>query len=302
MCGYCIEGGITLDFIERQRISEKIEFENNWVPIYLQESMNFPEIIDKIKTFDNFPGSIDIAFYRLWETFLNQEYSGIFNCLVNEYGDKAIDDYLVGLKNNYHNENWKYLGVSELYINKSSWDHFLGNVNQLIEDSESTLKSYFDFWICGENKEISDPEKRMEETGIMDPIENTAPKDWDSFYTLFPIVFFSFLIIKRFKNDSATLRRIALQSPHDVPDFLGYDLWLQRKAFVVCVKNYGIQFVLDNYDDIRLELIYYALLKDSICTEDLDVLNNHISSHEHWVNGVDSDSVVELINSLKSTA
>jgi len=306
MCGYCIEGSITLDFIERQRMSEKIEFENNWVPIYLQESMNFPEIIDKIKTFDNFPGSIDIAFYRLWETSLNQEYSGIYHCLVNEYGDKAIDDYLEGLKNNYHNENWKSLGGSELYINKGGWDHFLGNVNQLIEDSESTLKSYFDFWICGESKEFSDPEKRMEETGIMDPIENTTPKDWDSFYTLFPIVFFSFLIIKRFKNDSEILRRIALQSPHDVPDFLGYDLWLQRKAFVVCVKNYGIQFVLDNYDDIRLELIYYALLKDSICAEDLDVLldvlNNHISSHEHWVNGVDSDSVVELINSLKSIA
>ncbi len=302
MCGYCIEGSITLDFIESQRISEKIEFENNWVSIYVQESMNFPEVIDKIKTFDNFPGSIDIAFCRLWEMSLNQEYSGIYHCLVNEYGDKSIDDYLFGLKNNYHNENWKSLGGSELYINKGGWDYFLGNVNQLIEDSESTLKSYFDFWICGESKEISDPEKRMEETGIMDPIENTTPKDWDSFYTLFPIVFFSFLIIKRFKNDSEILRRIALQSPHDVPDFLGYDLWLQRKAFVVCVKNYGIQFVLDNYDDIRLELIYYALVKDAICAEDLDVLNNHISSHEHWVSGVDSDSVVELINSLKSIA
>ncbi|MBK8640475.1 MAG: hypothetical protein IPN92_20125 [Chromatiaceae bacterium] len=302
MCGYCIEGGVTLDFIERQRVSEKLEFENNWVPIYLQESTNFPEIIDRIKAFDNFPGSIDIAFYRLWEAFLNQEHDGIYHRLANEYGEKAIKDYLVGLKSNYHNENWKFLGDSELYIKKGSWEHYLGNVNQLIDDSESTLKSYLDFWICGENKEISDPEKRIEETGIMDPIENTTPKDWNSFYTLFPVVFFSFLIVKRFKNDSDFLRRIALESPHDVPDFLGYDLWLQRKAFVVCVKNYGIQFILDNYDDIRLELIYYTLIKESFCVADLDEIKDHILSHEHWVNGVDSDSVVELINNLESIA
>lgn len=302
MCGYCIEGGVTLDFIERQRASEKLEFENNWISIYLQESSDFPEIIGKLKNFDNFHGSIDIAFYRLWEELINQEYSGIYHCLANEYGAKAINDYLVRLKNNYHNENWKSLGDSELYINRGSWEHYLGNVNQLIDDSEFTLKSYLDFWICGVNKEICDPEKRMEETGIMDPIENTTPKDRDSFYTLFPVVFFSFLIVKRFKNDSDILRRIALESPHDVPDFLGYDLWLQRKAFVVCVKNYGIQFVLDNYDDIRLELIYYTLLKDTFCAEDLDVLKNHVLSHVHWVNGVDSDSVVQLINRLKSIA
>jgi hypothetical protein len=302
MCGYCIEVGVTLDFIERQRMSEKIEFENHGLLVYLQESINFPEIIDKTKTFYGFSCSIDIAFCRLWEAFLNQEHSGIYHCLVNGYGEKVIDDFLLGLRNNYHNENWKSLGDKELYINKRSWDHFFGNVNQLIENSESTLKSYSDFWICGQNKEISDPEKRMEETGIMDPTEDTTPKDRDSFYTLFPIVFFSFLIIKRFKNDSEILSRIALESPHDVPDFSGYDLWLQRKAFVVCVKNYGIQFVLDNYDDIRLELICYALLKDSICAEDLGVLSNHISSHEHWVSGVDSDSVLELINTLKSIA
>ncbi len=302
MCGYCIEGGVALNFIANENSSNNEELDNNWISIYLQESTHFPETISKLKNFDNFHGSIDIALYRLWEAFLNQEHSGIYHCLVNEYGAKATNYYLMGLKNNYHNENWKSLGDSELYINRGRWEHFLRNVNQLIEDSESTLKSYLDFWICGENKEISDPEKRMEETGIINPIENTTPKEPDSFYTLFPVVFFSFLIIKRFKNDSKILRRIALESPHDVPDFLGYDLWLQRKAFVVCVKKYGIQFVLDNYDDIRLELIYYSLLKESFCVVDLDALKSHLLSHEHWVNGVDSDSVVELINNLKSIA
>lgn len=302
MCGYCIEGGVALSFIENENSSNNEELENNWLSIYIQESSHFPEIIGKLKNFDNFQGSIDVAFCRLWEVLLNQENSGIYHCLVNEYGAKAVNKYLASMKNNYHNESWKSLGDNELYINGDRLEQYLGSVNQLIEDSESTLKSYLEFWICGKNKEISDPQKRLEETGIMDPIEDTTPKDWDSFYILFPVVFFSFLIIKRFKNDSEILRRIALESPHDVPDFLGYDLWLQRKAFIVCVKNYGIQFVLDNYDDIRLELIYYALLKDSICAEDLNALNNHISSNEHWVNGVDSDSVVELINSLKSIA
>lgn len=302
MCGYCNEGAVVLNFIKNENSSNNEELENNWISNYLQESRHFPEIISKLKNFDNFQGSIDVTFYRLWEAILNQENSGIYHCLVNEYGAKEVNNYLTSLGNNYHNEGWKSLGDSELYINGHRFKQYLGNVNQLIEDSESTLKSYLEFWICGKNKQISDPQRRMEETGIMDPIQNTTPKDWDSFYTLFPTAFFSFLIIKRFRNDSEILRRIALESPHDVPDFLGYDLWLQRKSFVACVKNYGIQFVLDNYDDIRLELIYYALLKDSICAEDLDALNNHISSHEHRVNGVDSNAVVELINSLKSKA
>lgn len=302
MCGYCIEGAVALNFIENENSLNNEELENNWISIYIQESRHFPEIISKLKNFDNFQGSIDVAFYRLWEALLNQENSGIYHCIVNDYGVKAVNNYLTSLRSNCHNEGWKSLADSELYINADRLEQYLGSVNQLIEDSESTLKSYLELWISGKNKEISDPQKRLEETGIMDPIENTTPKDWGNFYTLFPNVFFSFLIIKRFKNDSEILRRIALESPHDVPDFLGYDLWLQRKAFVFCVKNHGLQFVLDNYNDIRLELIYYALLKDSICAEDLDVLKNHISSHEHWVNGVDSDSVVELINSLKSIA
>jgi hypothetical protein len=209
MCGYCIEGAVTLNFIENENSSNNEELENDWIPIYLQESRHFPEIISKLKNFDNFQGSIDVAFYRLWEALLNQGNRDIYYYLVNEYGEKAFNNYLAALKNNYHKKSWKALGDSELYICGDRLEHYLGSINELIEDSESTLKSYLDFWICGINKEISDPEKRMEETGIMDPIENTAPKDWDSFYTLFPGVFLSFLIIKRFKNDSEILRRIA---------------------------------------------------------------------------------------------
>jgi len=128
--------------------------------------------------------------------------------------------------------------------------------------------------VLGENKEFSDPGKRMEETGIMDPIENTTPKDWDKFFSLFPVAYFSFLILARHKIDAKILRQIALECPRDVPSFTGNDLWLQRKAFAVCVKYYGVQFILDNYDDIRLEMIYYSLLKESICVADLDVLKS----------------------------
>ena len=73
MCGYCIEGGVILGFIGHEKASEKVELENNWISIYLQESKNIPEIICRLKKFDNFSGSIDIAFYRIWEMLIFQK-------------------------------------------------------------------------------------------------------------------------------------------------------------------------------------------------------------------------------------
>ena len=299
MCGYCIEG-LVLDFIEHEKASEKVDLENILIPNYLQESENIPEIICGLKKFDNFPESIDVVFYRIWEMLVFQKYDGIYQSLIHDFDAESINDFLTEIRNTSDFKACEVLGNNELYIGHDYYEQLISNKKQLVDDSVEKLKAYYDFWLLGNNKETSDPEKRMEETGIMDPIENAAPKDCDRFYSLFPVVYFSFLILTRYKSDSGILKHIALESPHDTPDFIGYDLWLQRKAFAACVKNYGVQFILDNYDDIRLELIYYSLLKESVSIVDLDILKNHLLSNDHWVNIVDSDSVVELINNLKS--
>ena len=199
------------------------------------------------------------------------------------------------MKNNHDHSSWNLLGNSNLYFDKSKWEIFINNKELLIRNSENTLASYHRWWIQGENMKMSDPSQRMEETGIMDPIDDTTPEEWDKFYSSFPYLYFSLLFLLKHQDNSEIIRRIALSDRNVVPDFLGYDLCLQRKAFVACVKKYGVSFIIENYDDIRLELIYYALLKKSICNEDKTVLREYLQSHSHWLMGISTSEVLELI-------
>jgi len=57
------------------------------------------------------------------------------------------------------------------------------------------------------------------------------------------------MFVSKHASDSSIIKSIALKSPHDVPGFWGEDLWLQRKAFVHCVKNYGMEFLLERIEN-----------------------------------------------------
>ena len=302
MCGYCIEVGVAFDFIERENTSEKVEENDCWMPIYLQESENLIGIINKQKATDHLARSIDVVLYRIWEMLLFQEKFEVCRLLIYELDQRAKNDFFLRIRNGSLSEMWKPLGEDEIYVDFGAWRRFISNKELLISCATSSLNQYYNFWVLGVGKEISDPDVRFEKTGILDPIENTTSKDWDRFYSLFSIAYFSFLVLLRYQNDAALIKRIALGAPHDVPDFFGYDLWLQRKAFAACVEKYGIQFIQDNFDYIRLELIYYTLLKGVISLADFDKLKNHLLSHEHSANSMDSDSVIDLINELKSAA
>lgn len=304
MCGYCVEGGFTIDFIECEKSYKKVELNNILVTTCLQESENIPEIICELKKFDNFHGSIEIVFCRIWEMLLFQEDYEYSLSLLSEFETASINDFFIKLKGNNDHKLCESLSNNNLYTDRSNWKNFIKNKPQLIEDSTNVLNDYYHFWILGKGKKTSDPSKRIQETGIMNPIENTIPKDMGKFYSLFPIVYFSLLVLLRYQKDSNIIKLIALENPYDVPDFLGYDLWLQRKAFSTCTKNYGVQFILDNYDNIRIELIYYSLLKESVCLADMEVLKDHLLSDQHWGESmwVDSDSIVELINSSMSAS
>jgi len=126
MCGYCIEAGVVLDFVANEKYSNNQELENNWISIYLQETTRFPGIIGKLKNFDNFPGSIDVAFCRLWEVFLYQEHTNIYDFLTNEYGAKAINGFLDGLKKIAKMKNGSYSEIMKYIQAEIAGSGFLG--------------------------------------------------------------------------------------------------------------------------------------------------------------------------------
>ena len=302
MCGYCIEASVAFSFVEREKSSENIKKDDCWMPIYLQEAEDIVDIVYKQIATDHLARSIDVVFYRIWEILLFQERFEVCRSLFDEVDQEAKNDFLGRLKNNKYSGLFGPLGEGETYIDSDDWKRFAESKDQLIEGAIKTLNDYCNFWVLGVGKEKSDPERRLRETGVMDPVENTTPKDWNRFYSLFSIAYFSFLILLKYRNDDALIKRIALGSPHDTPDFFGYDLWLQRKAFTVCVRNYGIRFIQENIDSIRLELIYYSLLKRAICTSELDALKNHLLSYDYFSIAIDSETVIGLINDLQSIA
>jgi hypothetical protein len=301
MCGYCIEGGVALDFIQCEKASEMVELDNNWVSIYVRETDNVLDVVSRIKKFSDFSDSIDSAFYRIWEDLVFQQHRGLYKAITHEFSTDSLEKFLRKLRNKNDSKAFEALGGTDLYVDSSRWDQFIINKEQLIEESEKILNDYYEFWILGNNKEKSDSAKNMAEAKIIDPIGGMALEDWDRFNLSFPMVCFSFLILARYKSDSKAITRIALKRPVNSPGWIGNDLWLERKAFNVCVKNHGIQFILDNYKDIRFEQIYYYLLKEPVCVEDLDVLKDHLQTGYPETYSIDPDSVVELIDELKSS-
>jgi len=299
MCGYCIEG-VVLDFIQCEKASETVDVEEFMAPFYLRETEDLLKTLFHIKKFDDYSELIDIAFFRVWEDLVFQQHCDLYKTIIHEFSTDSLEKFLSKLRNKNDSKAFETLGNNELYVDSSCWEQFISNKEQLIEESENILNDYYEFWLLGKNKEISDPVKRIAETGIMDPIDNTTPEDWARFDSLFPMVYFSFLILVKYKSNSKFIKRIALERSDRPPGFIGNDLWLERKAFNVCVKKHGIQFILDNFKDIRFEQIYYYLLKELVCVEDLDVLKDHLQSDHPGTYCIGPDSVVELIDDLKS--
>jgi len=293
MCGYCIESTMIGIFVKAEVFSEELELNECLLPNHIQETQNISEIIIWGSQFDtvnspfvhsgrrllqpnDFHRTIDIAFCRFWETLLYQGEDCVYQTIVQEYGKKIVNKFLDELRNNEDCRAWISLSDMNLYEDSRCWDQFIGNKKQLIENAEVTLKFYYDWWIRGICKAEGNPVTTDGKITIIESIMNTSEEDWKRFYCVFPVVYFSFLILTKYKKNSDIIRHIALDWPDDVPDFPGHDLWLQRKAFIFCVREYGIQFILENDLPCRIELIYYSLLKGAVCMKDLGTLGNYI--------------------------
>ena len=287
MCGYCVEVSMLLNILKPENKMVDMEYHNNAV-ICLQESKNCLEIINKLKALDGFAESIDLTFCRIWEAFIFQKYDKRYQSLITAFDDQSTNFFLANMSTHSENKIFERLWNKKLYADDKYWDQFISNKELLIENSLSVLNNYYQFWLLGKGKDLSDP-------------NSTAPKDWQSFYAQFPLVYFSFLIIAKYQNAENIIRSIALTSPYSLPDLTANDLWLQRKAFIICVNQHGLQFIFDHYEEIRLELIYYILLKKIFCKSDLDLLKKFIQENERLSDGVTTNKIIECITFLQTT-
>lgn len=115
---------------------------------------------------------------------------------------------------------------------------------EITREVEAVLTVYRDWWLLGQGKEpVASPAERLRSRGLMDPIENTSPIDFERLYAGLPLVYLAALLLARQPGGHPLLEELALTTPPSVPDFIGVDLWLQRRALDWVCKTSGEGFV-----------------------------------------------------------
>ena len=295
MCGYCYEG-IMLHVVETgHRGTKGYRFS------YLQESEDIKTEIQRLEDPNNPEQLIDLAFCRLYNHYFAYGFNvELFNILQDRFGHQAVQAYLARRQASSSEIFKAELSDINLLSDAKCWNQFIANEERVLKNSLGLLNSYHDWWLLGNGKEKSDPDERIEETGIMDPIDNTTLAEWNRFDTLYPAISFALSYIINQYNDSEIIQKIALTNLEDVPDTWGKDLWLQRRAMIACVQRNGIKFIIENLGQIRYELIYYVLLKTDTNPAELKNLKEVILvEDDHPMQGMmESGHVVELMDRL----
>jgi len=294
MCGYCYEG-IVLYVVETgHRGTKGYRFS------YLQESDDIKTEIQQLED-PNIPEPlIDLAFCRLYDHYFTHGFDvELFNVLQDKFGHEAVDAYLT--KRQAGTSVFKAeLSNINLLSDEAYWNQFIADKENILNNALDLMNFYQDWWLLGIGKEKSDPDERIEETGIMDHIDNTTLAEWNKFDTLYPAISFALSCIINHDRDSEIIQKIALTNMEDAPDMWGKDLWLQRRAMIACLKRNGLSFIPANLCQVRYELIYYVLLKTDINPAELNALRDAVlSGGEHPMSGMmETEHVVDLIDRL----
>lgn len=291
MCGYCYEG-IMLHVVETgQRCTKGYRFS------YLQESDDIKTEIQQLEDPNNPEPLIDLAFCRLYDHYFANGFDvELFNILQDKFGYEAVQAYLNRRQASSSEILKAELSDINLLSDAKCWNRLIADKEKIFKDSLELLNFYHDWWLLGIGKEKSDPLQRMEQTGVMDPIDNTTLAEWNKFDSLYPVVSFALSYIINHHSDAEIIQKIALTNLEDVPDMWGKDLWLQRRAMIACVQRDGLVFVTENLNQIRYELIYYVLLKTDTNPAELNKLKGEIlAQNEHPMQGMmESEHIIEL--------
>jgi len=259
MCGYCIERTGVLEFVESERFTESIERHAMFESVYLQESNSFPQIIASLKAESIFSGQIEIAMFRVWEALIFENNNQLFDAVADEYPNESTNAFLSKLKRG--SKDWEVLGDLSTYTDKDCWEEFARNSEQLIEKAQRTLAGYIDGWLEPVDQRLDTPMEWESANMAIEANRKKALDELGKFYTAFPFVYFSLLVLIKNRRNSPLISSIALRCPKRIPDFSAYDLWLQRMALMSSLEEYGVNFLFENHPSIRLELIVYCVAR-----------------------------------------
>ena len=292
MCGYCYEG-IMLHVVETgHRGTKAYRFS------YLQESDDIKTEIQQLEDPNNPEPLIDLAICRLYDHYFAYGFDiELFNILQDKFGHEAIQAYLTRRLACPSVFQVKLSNIN-LLNDEVCWNQFIADKERILRNALDLLNFYCDWWLLGIGKEKPGPDEQIEGVEVEDSSASATLAEWNKFGSLYPAISFALSYMIHHHSDAEVIQRIALTNLEDVPDMWGKDLWLQRRAMIACVQRNGLVFIIKNLSQIRYELIYYVLLKETINSTELNKLKEAIlAEDEHPMPGMmEREHIVGLIS------
>ncbi len=272
MCGHCIEN-VMLDLLEQEISTGRPDQDEKVSPLFesLTQETNF--LMHGLKLARKFE-MMDETFYvvlcRAIEEIVNHPDTAMRSSLPQMALIKHMHGYKKFIASRFNADElksllpdptWMALYQPDFVFSASAWTEFFSR-DTLLSESAHLLEKYCKWWLKGEDQTKIDLDKRLQETGVLDPIEDISDSDWERFYNLYPAIYFAMNYCSRNSPDLPTLQSIAMDYPNGVPHFPGYDLWLGRKALVMMIKHHGVDFLLGNIsEELSLNRLYYAFIR-----------------------------------------
>jgi hypothetical protein len=278
MCGYCIEAGTLYEDTMHQGM---MSFTSGiGLAVYLQECVDITAALDLITLEPVHPLMASVLCCRGLEILISQGFNsaayqallghptflvaiGVFTNDQSRRGYLAQDARFDLARADWLLDRQVFMEAGYLSNRLNHWT---------LRDAESLLKQYTDLYLKGIGLKRNDLNKLFEETGILDPIDDICIEDRQAFSDRFPAFWCALHWLGNKMAKIPLLWQMVVQPPRGVPDFEGFELWLQRKATLICYDHLGIQPFADNLAAIRSELFLYLTLMRSISPEERALL------------------------------
>lgn len=266
MCGYCVEAAVIMDLIEVMKGEERSAHDPFLCPIHLQEASDWRKEFASWGSHDHSRGSL-VSLCRHWSERLAGKAPAPLAETLNADAFAELKDWLATLD---YPPEWQWALRAD----------GIPPSPPPIELARANLDSYISNWI-----QPSDPENMT----------------WDhkTLYERFLGVSIAFDLVAKSAPDDARLKILAIQSPAKTPFFDVRDLWLQRRALHACTNHLGIDFIKENFDELRIEAIISVVLTDLLIQGDLIELRAALQDRSHWTMNLGLVDLLEVLQ-LKS--
>lgn len=316
MCGWCVER-YALEIIvleQRKPFPGKVYGDSLGRYFHLRECSDFPSALERLQRSMKRRGLIPeqelhdgIVLLRTMETlllygFASAEYQHLIRQkLVRTIIVKACSESATTA----FREATAGLGVGALApLYDADTYHSAAKADEMRRLSLSPacqrlLRHYRSWWLQGEGLRKNDLDKRMAETGILDPIEDIAFEEHERFNLLLPAIFFSVILLGRLPSGERVMQALASEGLSGVPWFTGEELWLQRLAALHYYDLMGFDALATNLDRFRATLFYYIDLKRGFTAEQKRQLLELARQNPELVKWDDNMSIVEWLGEIQ---